>query len=57
MKQKGSISFENKKEKALRYLQQLKERENKLKQAVQKTEADIQFIDDEDDQFQVKISA
>ena len=34
----------------------LKDRESKLKLAVQKTEADLQLIDDEEDQFQVKIS-
>ncbi len=57
LKKKGSINFLSKKEKMELQLARINEREEKLKIAKQKKEADLALLDDEeDDDCRVKIS-
>ena len=56
LRKKGSISFLLKREKAQFQLNRIVEREQKLQLAKAKKEADLQLLDDEDDDFKVKIS-
>ena len=56
LKQKGSVNFLTKKEKLQFELERLNEREEKLRLAKMKKEADLALADDEQDNFKVKIS-
>lgn len=54
--QKSSISFLTKRERMQFELDRINEREQKLQLARAKKEADLQLLDDEGDDFKVKIS-
>ena len=56
LRKKGSISFLSKRERAQFQLERILEREQKLQLAKAKKEADLQLLDDEADDFKVKIS-
>ena len=56
LKRKGSVNFLTKKEKLQFELERLNEREEKLRLAKMKKEADLALADDEQDNFKVKIS-
>ena len=56
LKRKGSINFLTKKERLQFELERINEREEKLRLAKMKKEADLALVDDEEDNFKVKIS-
>ena len=56
LRKKGSISFLSKRERTQFQLERILEREQKLQLAKAKKEADLQLLDDEADDFKVKIS-
>ena len=56
MRKKGSINFLSKREKMEMELERIHEREEKLQLNKQKKEADLALLDDELDDFKVKIS-
>ena len=56
LRKKGSINFLSKRERTQFELDRILEREQKLQLAKAKKEADLQLLDDEADDFKVKIS-
>ena len=56
MKKKGHLSFMTKRQKIEMQLARITEREEKLQTARAKKEADLALLDDEQDDFKVKIS-
>ena len=56
LRKKGSINFLSKRERAQFELDRIIEREQKLQLAKAKKEADLQLLEDENDDFKVKIS-
>ena len=56
LRKKGSINFLSKRERTQFELDRIIEREQKLQLAKAKKEADLQLLEDEDDDFKVKIS-
>ena len=56
LRKKSSINFLSKRERTQFQLDRIHEREQKLQLAKAKKEADLQLLDDEDDDFKVKIS-
>ena len=56
MKRKGNLTFMNKRQKMEIQLARINEREKKLQAAREKKEADLALLDDEEDDFKVKIS-
>ena len=57
LRQKGSISFLSKKQRIQMELARIDQREEALKAARAKKQADLELIEDEEDDFRVKISA
>ena len=56
LRKKGSIRFLSKREKMQFELERINERQRKLEMSKAKKEADLQLLDDEQDDFRVKIS-
>ena len=56
LRKKGSIRFLSKRQKMEFELERINERQQKLKLSKAKKEADLQLLDDEQDDFRVKIS-
>ena len=56
LRKHGGISFQSKKQRMEMQLARINEREEKLRLSKAKKEADLQLLDDEADDFKVKIS-
>ena len=56
LRKKGSIRFMSKRQKVEFELERINERQRKLEKSKSKKEADLQLLDDEQDDFRVKIS-
>ena len=56
LRKKSSIRFLSKREKMQFELERINERQRKLEKSKSKKEADLQLLDDEQDDFRVKIS-
>ena len=56
LRKHGGISFQSKKQRMEMELARINEREEKLRMSKAKKEADLQLLDDEADDFRVKIT-